>query len=307
MQTFNPLDYRSCLTALAPPPDESAWQEHIPFAGALVELLKPRVYVELGVHTGASYLAFCQAIASLGVACSCYGVDTFEGDEHSHKYGREIEARLRERHDLRFGGFSRLITSTFDEAVGYISDGSVDLLHIDGMHTYEAVSHDFATWSPKLSTRAVVLFHDINVHERGFGVWRFWEEQRARFPHFAFQHGHGLGVLAVGPEYPRELDQILRLDPERAERVRDLFFLLGHRITLQVQQGMIRQLLDEQFHRANRAELELAARVAESAALRRQIDELNDKVQRINDSVSFRLGLGATAPLRWVSEKLTKP
>jgi hypothetical protein len=317
VKPFNPLDFRSCLTAVPPPPVESAWQEHTPFAGLLIELLRPRVYVELGVETGASYMAFCHAVASLGVPCTCYGIDTFYGDDHTGQYGREIEARLRERHDPLYGSFSRIITSTFDEAVGYIADGSIDLLHIDGLHTYEAVAHDFATWAPKLSSRAVVLFHDTNVRERGFGVWRFWDELRARFKHFGFRHGHGLGVLAVGPDYPRELDVLLDLDPERAERVGELFFLLGHRVTLQVGLAEQKRKHVEWFQRAAASEAQrvaevgalkkqIEAREAESAELRRQLGELHEEVQRINDSVSFRLGKGATAPLRWVTDKLSK-
>lgn len=315
VQPFNPLDYHSCLTAVPPPPSWSGWQEHIPFAMLLVEMLRPRVYVELGVHTGASYMAFCQAVANLGLACSCYGVDTFEGDDHAGRYGREIEIRLRERHDPTFGAFSTLISTTFDEAAGYIADGSVDLLHIDGLHTHEAVSHDFATWSPKLSPRGVVLFHDINVRERGFGVWRFWDEVRARFPHFAFRHGSGLGVLAVGPEYPRPLDQLLSLDPEAGERVGDLFFLLGNRLTLQVQQADMRRQIGELHQRLSTTEAQrdaelaslrqqLAARDARIAELQHHADALAEKVQLINDSLSFRLGLGATAPIRWVAGKL---
>lgn len=317
VKPINPLDYRSCLTAVSPPPLESAWQEHTPFAGFLIELLRPRVYVELGVETGASYMAFCHAVASLGVPCTCYGVDTFQGDDHTGQYGREIEARLRERHDPLFGSFSRLVSSTFDEAVQYIADGSVDLLHIDGLHTYEAVAHDFATWAPKLSPRAVVLFHDTNVRERGFGVWRFWEELCGRYKSFSFRHGHGLGVLAVGAEYPRELDALLDLDPERAERVNELFFLLGHRVTLQVNLAEQKRKHLEWFQRAAAAEAQrvaevgalkqqLAAREVESAELRRQLDELHGTMQRINESVSFRLGKGATAPLRWVTDKLSK-
>ena len=314
VQPFNPLNYRSCLTAVHPPPAVSAWQEHIPFAMFLIEILRPRVFVELGVHTGASYLAFCQAIANLGVSCTCYGVDTFQGDEHAGRYERHIESQLRERHDPLYGGFSRLVTSTFDEAARYIPDGSVDLLHIDGMHSYEAVSHDFATWSPKLSARAVVLFHDINVRERGFGVWRFWEEQSARFPHLAFSHGHGLGVLAVGREQPPEFEQLLQLDKEEAERFYALFFLLGHRITLQVELAESKRALQasetnrqaaaQSAATITRLQQQLAEAEAEKESLRRQNGALRDTIDQLNNSVSFRLGMGATAPLRWISRKV---
>jgi len=228
---FNPLDYPLCLE-LPRHVNAISWQEHIPFAMAVVQMVRPKVLVELGVHTGDSYLAFCQAIAELGLETACYGVDTWRGDEHAGFFGDEVLAELRLRHDARYGTFSRLIQSTFDEAARHMADGSVSLLHIDGLHTYEAVNHDWETWKPKLASDGVVLFHDINVRERDFGVWKLWDEIKAGRPHFEFQHGHGLGVLAAGTEVSPAISVLFELRDDSAASVRAFFFALGSRITL---------------------------------------------------------------------------
>ena len=68
----------------------------------------------------------------------------------------------------RYSGFAQLVRSTFDDALPYFEDGSVDLLHIDGRHFYEDVKHDFDFWLPKLSDRGIVLLHDTDVRERSF-------------------------------------------------------------------------------------------------------------------------------------------
>ena len=154
---------------------ESAWIDHGPFAFWLIQALRPRTLVELGTHGGYSYFVFCQAIKSLNLDTRCFAVDTWQGDEHAGFYSEDFFNRVSDHNAAHYGSFSRLVRATFDAALAHFSDGAIDLLHIDGRHFYEDVKHDFEAWKPKLSDRAVVLFHDTNVRERDFGVFRLWK------------------------------------------------------------------------------------------------------------------------------------
>ena len=211
----------------------SAWTGHIPFAGWLMDALRPKIFVELGTHRGASYLAFCQAVEQRGLQTVCYAVDTWQGDEHTKSYGEEVFSELSAIHDRHFSGFSHLLRSTFDEALHEFEDGSIDLLHIDGLHTYKAVKHDFESWLPKMSASGVVLFHDTMERGRGFGVWKLWAELAKAYPSFQFRHSHGLGVLLLGDQLPASIRQLAEQSGgQDAPVIDELFETLGSNIKL---------------------------------------------------------------------------
>jgi glycosyltransferase involved in cell wall biosynthesis len=226
---LDPLFWREERTQV----ETLAWCGHVPFAHWLIGALKPRTFVELGTHRGVSYSAFCEAVTRNKLKTRCYAVDTWQGDVQTGCYSEDAYNDFRRFHDERYGAFSELLRCTFDQALAYFSDGFVDLLHIDGLHTYEAVRHDFEAWRSKLSERAVVLFHDTNVRGRDFGVWRLWEELRAQFPCFEFLHSYGLGVLAVGPAVTPQVAALCSLaDTARVTAVRERFSFLGERSIL---------------------------------------------------------------------------
>ncbi len=287
-----PLNAGMSMAPRQVPP--SAWIGHLPFAFWAVEEARPRILVELGSHNGTSYLGFCQAVARCGLDTKCFAVDTWQGDEHSGFYGDEVFAALN-GHNAPYSGFSQLLRMTFDEALAYFADGSVDLLHIDGLHTYDAVKHDFESWLPKLSDRAVVLFHDTMVRERNFGVWKLWEELRAQYSGFEFQHTHGLGVLLVGAQAPGRFRELAALSGTDAEvPVLRLFDALGARIYASeradaAEAGLAQALRNEQqsMAAAQSAHEYLAGRAAEletelrtrEAALQAQLQAGRDALQ----------------------------
>jgi hypothetical protein len=48
---------------------------------------------------------------------------------------------------------SILIRTGFSETAAYLEDGAIDLLHVEGLHTEEAVRSDVERWLPRLSMR----------------------------------------------------------------------------------------------------------------------------------------------------------
>jgi hypothetical protein len=67
--------------------------------------------------------------------------------------------------------------------------------------------HDFDTWLPKMAENGVIIFHDTEVFDKGFGVFKFFGEISAKHPNFKFKHSFGLGVLFLGTpdDYPESL------------------------------------------------------------------------------------------------------
>lgn len=180
--------------------DIGPWSGHLPFAHDLVAAFRPGLLVELGTHHGDSYFGFCQSVAANSVPCRCYAVDTWRGDSHAGWFDESVFQEVSAYNSSHFASFSILLRTTFDEASEQFEDQTIDLLHIDGLHTYEAVKHDFETWFPKVRPGGIILLHDTMARHVDFKVWKFWEELKDKFPSFEFTHSWGLGVLRKGAE-----------------------------------------------------------------------------------------------------------
>lgn len=213
--TFQPAAF---LSGAAGP-----WAGHLPFAYDLTATFRPSLIVELGVFYGDSYFGLCQAVSENNIPCTCYGIDTWRGDPHGGQYETAVFEAVSRYNEQRYSSFSYLLRSEFDNALARFSEGSIDLLHIDGFHTYDAVRHDFENWFPKVRPGGVVLFHDVAVRLGDFGVWRFWEEIQHSHRTFTFRHSNGLGVLlkAGCPEKSNLLlKELFQASPEEQESIR---------------------------------------------------------------------------------------
>ena len=173
----------------------SPWSGHREFAYDLIQWRQPDVIVELGTHYGVSFFAFCQAATDAGAEAELHAIDTWQGDEHSGFYDESVFERFQNSARAFPSARIELHRSTFLEALDEFEDDSVDLLHIDGLHTYEALKEDYESWLPKLAANGVVLLHDVSP-DSGYGSATYYAQHIAdSFPGFSFAHSFGLGVV----------------------------------------------------------------------------------------------------------------
>ena len=177
-------------------PYESAWAGHVFFAYDLVRNTKPKRIVELGTHFGHSFFSFCQAAKDEGLKTELAAVDTWKGDKHSGFYDESVYNTVKKIKNTVYKDLKiSLVRKTFDEALSEFDNDSIDILHIDGLHTYEAVKHDFENWLGKVKKDGIVLLHDTSVTTEDFGVYKLWDEIKEKYKTLEFEHSHGLGVM----------------------------------------------------------------------------------------------------------------
>jgi hypothetical protein len=187
----------------------SAWLGHAPFMRFLIREFRPEIFVELGTHYGFSYFVACQTVQELNLSTQTFAVDHWIGDPHAGEFDDEVFLSVFET-NKKYSNFSSLLKMSFSAARSEIKDGSVDLLHIDGFHTYGAIKEDFETWLPKMSKNGIILLHDIHVRHADFGVFKYWEELKKVFKTIEFTGSYGLGVIFLGTVESKTLVEIVR-------------------------------------------------------------------------------------------------
>ncbi len=107
------------------------------------------------------------------MAALCYAVDTWRGDDHvigTEDNEASTNQMVFPNNQDRLRGFSHLLKMLFSEAVETRDEESVDLLPIDGYHTFEAAFEDFNSWIPKVRSGGIILLHETTARKKRISV-----------------------------------------------------------------------------------------------------------------------------------------
>ena len=178
------------------------WEGHRDFAYDLLQFVRPERLVELGSQYGCSLFTFCQAVRDFKLNTEINAVDMWSGDIGAEITGEEVYALVQKTAATYYPEVKlNLFQMCFDDARPSFADNSIDILHIDGGHTFEDVEHDFTTWLPKLKENGIVLFHDV-YSPIDQGSCDHWEKTKKEYDcYFDFTHSCGLGILFPKARY----------------------------------------------------------------------------------------------------------
>lgn len=172
---------------------------------ALLDLVRdhdPTTLLEIGTARGGTLYGWCRAVDSAETIISLDLPAGEFGGGYSHQRIDLFEAFETDAELVFVRGDSH--DSETHASVKDAIDGRLDLLFIDGDHTYDGVKQDFEMYREFAADGALVAFHDIIPHEYDSEceVDQFWTEIKEDFPSWEFvldpdQGWAGIGVVEV--------------------------------------------------------------------------------------------------------------
>lgn len=176
--------------------------ELIEFSRTIIQS-PPKAFLEIGTRNGGTFFVLCRLADPSAVAISL----DLPGGRFGGGYTIfqvPILRHMRQSHQtVHLVRSNSHLDPTLQRISKVLGDRRLDLLFIDGDHTYEGVKRDFEMYSPLVKTGGIIAFHDIvQVSEPGCEVDRFWNEIKLKYKHREIiedlsQGWGGIGLLFV--------------------------------------------------------------------------------------------------------------
>ena len=129
----------------------------------IVRLYDVKTYLEIGVHNGTS---MSYVVNQDENKIDCYGIDLFE--QTIKQYLRDSLSRDNTLENIQKNNKSNSLlnliagNSFSKDTISKVSDLNIDLLFIDGDHSYKGISNDFFNYAPLVRKGGLIVIDDYN-------------------------------------------------------------------------------------------------------------------------------------------------
>src|SRR5215471_2594710 len=144
---------------------------------SLVDELRPRSVLEIGTWRGGTLFVFCRLATHDATLIS---LDLWR---YTSMYAPVFHSFCRKSQKLHVLKGDSTKPEQLSKVTDCLPAGTLDLLFIDGNHTYPAVKSDFELYSPLVRPGGMIAFHDIIAHVDGCKVPQLWAEVKVRYRH----------------------------------------------------------------------------------------------------------------------------
>ncbi len=149
-----------------------------------VQIQKPRYILEIGTALGGTLFLFCRTAAENAEIVSIDLPFGMGGGGYSlirKPLYQSVKTHQQSLHLIREDSHKQ---ETLDEVKALFQGNALDLLFIDGDHTYNGVKQDFEMYSPLVKKGGIIVLHDIIPSKyKGSEVDTFWNEIQGRYEH----------------------------------------------------------------------------------------------------------------------------
>lgn len=164
-----------------------------------VRTLNPQAVLEIGTHRGGTLYLWTRLAQPTAILISIDLPRGRFGGGYSPFRIPLYRRFARDRQKLYLLRADSHASSTLAETKRLLAGHPVDLLFIDGDHTYEGVKKDWEMYSPLVRPDGLIVFHDVAGDYAETHARSFWEGLKANYPHkeyIAHPGGkYGIGVL----------------------------------------------------------------------------------------------------------------
>ena len=188
---------------------------------------KPKTVIEIGTAAGGTLFLLCKVLDENSKIVS---IDLPEGDFGGELYPNWkkpiYHSFAKNKQELLLIRDNSQNKETLEKVKKLVGD-KIDLLIIDGDHTYPGVKKDFELYSQIVSQDGLIIFHDINQKIKNVEVWKLWNELKSKYETFEIitfgeEKGFGIGIIYYKPTKDKFVKFLKFLNQEKDNRIRDL-------------------------------------------------------------------------------------